>query len=285
MLELIDVSHHQGSIDFAAVAASGISGVIVKAIDGRAPSVDPMFRENWRAITERRDRLVRGSYAFARPASDGGGAADGKAEAEDYARLMLTETDGGEEWIAVVDLERGGMSEAHSTQMNIDFLGAWVETCEAELGRTPWLYTGRHTWRDRMGWTRAFTHLPLWQADYSSSPAEMPWPRTQWQYTGSGSCPGVDGACDRNRFDGTIDDLRWMEHPVIRPRITGPIFPVLDLAADGLDPMQVARAQGLLVAAGQSITIDGITGPKTREAWQNLSGSPSTIVDWRLLHV
>lgn len=291
MLKLIDVSHWQGSIDFDKVAASGISGVIVKCIDGRLPSIDPRFAENWRALKER-PHLVRGSYAFARPETDGGGEADGRREAEDYARVMLEHDDADASWIAAVDLERSGMDPSHSVQRNIDFLGAWVDTCSRLLGRLPWLYTGAPTWRERMGWTTAFTHLKLWQADYTKVPATMPWPRTMWQYTSGGEVDGVVGRVDLNRFDGSLDELVELSRPGARAPQRGPIFPPLDLAGGGPYSLDVALVQGLLLARGhgpeglvdrRTGRPDGLRGPATRAAYARATGTSSTRVDWTML--
>ena len=52
---------------------------------------------------------------------------------------------------------------------------------------------------------------PLAMAGYSLIPPkpQRPWNAwTLWQYTGSGSAPGVTGACDRYRFRGTLRQFR-----------------------------------------------------------------------------
>ena len=287
MLKIIDVSQWQGRVDWQAVAAAGISGAIVKCIDGRLPSIDPRFRENWAAITAI-PGFVCGSYAFARPETDGGGEADGRAEAEDYARTMLS-MNPGSEWIACIDLERGGMDPKHSVQQNIDFLGAWEQTCVRLLGRSPWLYTGKPTWRERMGWTTAFSHLRLWQADWTTVPAEMPWPRTMLQYTNEAIVAGVATRVDMSRFDGTIEQLRALAQPIVVPRTIGPIFPPAELAGSGPFDPDVARVQGLLLASGYGPEglvdpatgrPDGRRGPKTRAAYKAATGLESTVVDW-----
>ena len=76
--------------------------------------------------------------------------------------------------------------------------------------------------------------------------------------------------------------LRWSGSTSSKP--VGPIFPPLGLADanDGRD-RHVAQVQGLLVAAGQDIAIDGLRGPKTREAYAAVTGSTSTRVDWTAL--
>jgi hypothetical protein len=143
-----------------------------------------------------------------------------------------------------------------------------------------------------MGWTRAFTHLPLLDADYSSSPDEMPWPRTMLQYTSQGRVDGIEGNVDLSRFDGTVEELREFERPRIRKPIRGLRLPDLDLAGSGPYDPYVARAQVLMVELGQPRAGlldpatgrgDGRRGPSTRAAWAALSGTQSTVVDWRML--
>jgi len=270
-LELLVISHHQGAVDFDAVIASGIAGVIVKATEGRAPTVDSRFAENCRALRERSDQLVAGYYSFCRPNTDGGGAEDGRAEAEHFCRTLL---DAGvradEDFIAAPDFEMGGTNPDHSAQQNLDFIAAWEETCVKMLDRSPWLYTGKNVWRQRCAWSDAFVHLPLWVASYTSRPPEMPWPQpTLWQYTGSGSCPGVSGNVDRNRFEGSLEQLRKLARPHVygsppAVELERGIHAAFDLSAldsstyDG----RVALVQGGLLAHGYGP--DGLVGSDGR---------------------
>ena len=131
MLELIDISHHQGAVDFDAVAADGISGVIVKATEGR-DYTDPRWGENWAALAE--TGLVAGAYHFARPNTDGGGAEDGEAEALHFCRTVLARCPG-ESFIAALDFEKSGTDPDHSAQMNIDFIAAFERVAEATACR------------------------------------------------------------------------------------------------------------------------------------------------------
>lgn len=143
-----------------------------------------------------------------------------------------------------------------------------------------------------MGWTRTFTHLPLLDADYSSSPDAMPWPRTMLQYTSEGRVAGIKGNVDLGRFEGSLGELRDLSRPRIRRPVRSLLLPDLDLAgpAGEYDPL-VARAQALMVALGQPSRglvdgngrPDGLRGPSTRAGWAALSGSQDTAVDWRLL--
>ena len=57
----IDVSHHQGEIDWQALRASGIRFAYIKATEG-ASFRDPHFAENWRRSREA--GILRGAYHF-----------------------------------------------------------------------------------------------------------------------------------------------------------------------------------------------------------------------------
>jgi lysozyme len=72
----IDVSHHQGLIDWSLVSGDGIAFAYVKATEG-SHSVDPMFSVNW--IGAGRAGLKRGAYHYFSLCSPG----------EDQARNFL----------------------------------------------------------------------------------------------------------------------------------------------------------------------------------------------------
>src|SRR5262245_12494312 len=57
----IDVSHHQGAIDWAQVKASGQTFAFIKATEG-ADFRDKRFSENWRQA--RAEGLVTGAYHY-----------------------------------------------------------------------------------------------------------------------------------------------------------------------------------------------------------------------------
>ena len=57
----IDVSHHQGVIDWAAVARADIRFAYIKATEGQ-DLVDDRFMENWHSAT--RAGIARGAYHF-----------------------------------------------------------------------------------------------------------------------------------------------------------------------------------------------------------------------------
>src|SRR5437899_3151687 len=67
-LEGIDVSHWDGTVDWAQVAGSGRAWAIAKATEG-VTFLDPAFAANWAGM--KAAGLVRGAYHFFRPAHGG----------------------------------------------------------------------------------------------------------------------------------------------------------------------------------------------------------------------
>lgn len=211
----IDVSHHQGSVDFKQVAASGQRFAIAKATEG-VNYVDPRWLENWRKLRDLDGEIYRGAYHFARPSSVGG-ERDGRAEALDFCKALKA----GGGYLAgalppALDFEEYSESDAKD---NIPWIRAFIMTVEDELGRSPMIYTGANIWASEVGNTDEFVHLPLWLVNYTrrSEPprlARMPWGEfTFWQWSGGGQfaygprVPGVRGVVDLNRFNGNEDDL------------------------------------------------------------------------------
>ncbi|MGH2578157.1 MAG: glycoside hydrolase family 25 protein, partial [Actinomycetota bacterium] len=125
----IDVSRHQGTIDWAQVAASGQRFVIAKATEGLF-SVDPTYATNRAAAMAA--GLVFGAYHFARPdlhPTDPIGEAD---HFVDTAQL------GPGNIVPVLDLERSGdLTQAQLTA----WILAWLGQVTARTGVRPMVYT------------------------------------------------------------------------------------------------------------------------------------------------
>jgi lysozyme len=275
-LQGIDISKHQGSVDHLEVAESGMLFCICKATEGRNYE-DPRFEENIqgiRAAFEQGYDYYPGAYHFARPDSDGGDAADGAAEAEDFCDVIERVCGDILENFMPPALDFEKYSESDKDE-NIPWIEAWVEVVQRRLGREPMIYTGSNVWRYEVGNTSAFTYLPLWQVFYSGSatnPPAMPWPTwTLWQYSGGGSYahhPPVPGAgtVDVNRWHGTLEELKVFARAELPPPPPAPTWPtppdqvnLNDLR--GQKSEYVARVQGLLLSYGYGP--DGLVSSST----------------------
>lgn len=220
----IDVSKHQGSVDFKQVRDSGQRFAIVKATEGRSYT-DPRFLENWQKLLELDGTFYRGAYHFARPDSVGG-AADGKAEALDFCSALKA---GGGYLTGclppALDFEKYSDFDGKD---NVPWVDAFVKTVEDELGRSPMIYTGKNIWRYEVSNSDAFKHIPLWLVAYSrsgidgegypsSAMGSLPWDSfALWQWSGGGNyaygpkVPGINGGTrtvDLNWWHGTEEEL------------------------------------------------------------------------------
>lgn len=195
-VEGIDVSYYQGTIDWAAVAGDGIRYAIVRIGDGTYR--DPQFARNWSEA--RAHGLLRGSYQFFRPNVDPLVQADIVVEA--VGRL------GPGDLPVTIDVEAPSpsVSPAEYTRR----IHQWVDRVTEGTGRAPIVYTGRYYWDPYVA-SSDFTSLPLWHAQYTSASCPNINDRWSdwafWQYTSSGRVAGISGNVDRNRWNGTYEEL------------------------------------------------------------------------------
>jgi lysozyme len=208
-----DVSQNQPDVDWMQVRAAGHTFAIAKATDGLG-TPDPAFdRGRWKEM--RAAGLVRGAYHFGRPQTG----RDPKAEVAEFLARM--DQVGGlqpGDLVPVLDLEKFGAAGRLGPRQTLEWTRVWVSELRRRIGRAPIIYTGVF-WRETMRNPGDDLGCPLWLAAYVpksrlSSLIPLAWKEeglTLWQHTSTGTCPGIDGDCDLNRFDGpraTFDALR-----------------------------------------------------------------------------
>ncbi|MFO0809211.1 MAG: glycoside hydrolase family 25 protein [Gemmataceae bacterium] len=193
----IDVSHWQGTINWASAQASGLSFAMCKATEGTTYT-DPTFETNWRGM--KAAGLIRGAYHFGRPQSDA------VAQARFFVNTVQPQKG---DLQLVLDLEQtDGKTPAQ--------VWAWTQAFCAEVQRLTLrpgiIYTGFYFWRDNVGNPTNNLNCPLWLAAYVTNPANYvaaAWSTWSfWQYTSSGTTPGISGNVDQNYFNGTTTQLR-----------------------------------------------------------------------------
>ncbi len=199
----IDVSHHQGEIDWEAVASAGIAFAYAKATDGTSFK-DSRFVENWANM--RTAGLYRGAYHFFRPARDPEDQAAaflatmGSLGQNDLPPMLdIEETPGTNEWAAFPQAKR------------VDLVSSWIDVVQRETGLIVVLYTRRGFMQQMLGAAGRLGDCPLWVAHYTTQgqPAiPVGWDTwTFWQYTEKGQVSGIAGNVDLDRFNGSLDDL------------------------------------------------------------------------------
>jgi lysozyme len=183
----VDVSSHQGEVDWHRVAGDGIEFAYIKATEG-ADFVDERFRRNWEGAAEA--GLDRGGYHFftlCRP---------GTEQAENFLRTLPADPDA---LPPVVDLELAGNCSDRPDRAWIERqLGAFVEQVESTTSQTVVLYVGddfegRYDIRDELD-------RPIWHRRVLIRPDVDGW--WIWQVHGYASVDGIDGDADLNVMRG-----------------------------------------------------------------------------------
>jgi len=252
----IDVSNNNGTIDWAKVASSGVTFAFCKATEG-ATFHDPNFAANYAGM--KAAGILRGAYCFARPATS-----SAEDEADAYVTGVLAA--GGFELPPMLDLEdAGGLSKGNLS----DFVHAWMNRVKAKTGLQGILYVSRSFANDNLD--NSCGLYPLFVAEYGvSQPGTYnTWSKwTFWQYTSSGSVPGINGNVDLDWYAGTVDDLKALcgAEPQSKPA---------KVQTKGSEDVQTPLLkQGVTghksaVKAAQGATgakVDGIFGPLTAAA-------------------
>jgi lysozyme len=224
----IDVSHHQGVIDWEAVRASGVLGAIHKATEG-STYIDPMRAENCAAAMQA--GLAISTYFWLKPG-------DGKEQAEFY--LSVIQPVQGER--VVIDYEEDGCSLTtlrDAVQALLDY--------DADLRIT--VYSG-HLLKETLGDDQdefLAANTDLWLAQYTSNEASISWPSSTyeqwslWQYSESGQIDGIDDAyVDLDNYNGDAAAfLDWISPAGVAPSPPLPPGEVVDIAVTAPDGIEV----------------------------------------------
>jgi lysozyme len=186
----IDVSHHQGQIDWRALATRDRPAwAVCKATEG-VEWVD----DHWPANRDgaRRAGIPVGAYHFARP-----GRSD-PAEAGRHHLRHATPSNG--DLVPVLDLEDDGGLTARQVTL---WACAWLHEVETATGSTPVVYTGPGFAAAHIEPNAYLAKHPLWVAHYTpAARPRLPEPWTDWlwwQFTDAGRMTGIAGNVDLNR--------------------------------------------------------------------------------------
>ncbi len=197
----VDVSYHQGTIDWAQVAGSGKKFAFVRATAGSL-TADTAYATNRSGASAA--GLAVGAYHFANP---DGAANDASNEATWFLQNAAVAS---RDLIPVLDLEvTNGLSPAAMTS----WAQTWLGQVSAATGVRPIIYTNANFWATSMAntdWFAANGYTVLWIAHWTSaSTPSVPannwagygW--TLWQHSSTGSVPGIAGPVDLDRFRGS----------------------------------------------------------------------------------
>lgn len=193
---IMDVSRHQGTIDWAKVKASGqIGGVMIRAMgnsaDGKAskPYIDPQFARNYAECT--RLGIPVGVYGYFKAVN--------KAEADKELALLKSALTGKTLGMPVaVDIEDEVQQPLGKAALT-DLTAYMLSTVES-WGVYAMLYTG-------LWFGSTFLYMggaelkpyDVWLAAYRTRKPAPGWPFGMWQYTSTARIPGVSTNVDLSR--------------------------------------------------------------------------------------
>ncbi|WP_257389526.1 glycoside hydrolase family 25 protein [Tahibacter caeni] len=199
---VVDLSHHNESVDFSALRGAGIAGVLHKATQG-ADYVDPTYAV--RQSQARQAGLLWGAYHF----GDG-------SDAPTQAAHFLATANAAPGDLLVLDVEQN----TAGSSMSLAQAEAFVQAVFQRSGRWPGVY-GSSYLKQLVAAATAASPLArcwLWVATYANRPLSLAplWPAwTLWQYTDGASGPAPQsiagvGNCDRDMYNGDLAGLqRW----------------------------------------------------------------------------
>jgi len=201
----IDVSHHNGDIDWAAVAGAKVGFVYIKTSQG-VTGTDPKFATNWAGAGD--NKLARGAYHFFSSST--------KAEDQAAHFLSVYADRSDQDLPAVLDLEwdysqtrdaNGNLVDGWANISGHEIVSravAWLAAVEKATGKTPIIYTDFDWYNTRIGSAGSvLSPYEVWVADYSSHSQQLDDPKTPgthgwrlWQFTSKGTVPGISGPVD-----------------------------------------------------------------------------------------
>lgn len=194
----IDVSHHNNEIDWDKVKEAGVEFAFVKATEG-ATYQDPTFAGHFAAIKKR--GILRGAYHFFQPKTS-----SVSAQVANFCNVFGSARTG--DLQPVLDIENEKLYAGISKKAAADLAVAWCDGVRAKLGDkvTPIIYASPGFVDGILGNDTRLKGYPLWIANYTSNPfprVPQPWNTWDlWQFTETGTCPGITGNVDLNRCNG-----------------------------------------------------------------------------------
>ncbi|MBR3953997.1 MAG: hypothetical protein IKJ63_00810 [Clostridia bacterium] len=272
--QVIDVSTHNGDIDFRRVKAAGIDNVIIRCgFTGYGSShtlnKDARFEENYRKAKEA--GLHVGAYYYAVALTE----ADADREAAFVLSLLKDKQFELPIYYDVEDVHdisaagvlpqnMRGLSKAQLTAI----VNRFCETVE-KAGYFVGIYSGKYWFRDELDMS-VLNRYTVWLAHWTTQ-TDYTGPYALWQYTDSGRVDGIQGNVDMNIL---YQDFA----PIIKrlglngfPKQTAPTEPVIlkgDVDGDG-----AVTENDALLTLRRSVGLETFTAAQEKRADMDNDGS------------
>ena len=191
----IDVSRHQGAIQWRLIPHDEVQFVYIKATEG-GDSRDSRFAENWKTTADA--GLRRGAYHFFTLKTPG------SQQAANFTAVVPNEPDA---LPPAIDLEFWGNSSVRPPVAEFQReLNAFISAVRSFYGREPVLYTAMDFKTDYLD---GFPVPRLWIRSVITAP-RLPnsdnW--IFWQFSEKMRVRGIEGFVDHNVFKGNNDEFQ-----------------------------------------------------------------------------
>ena len=193
----IDVSRHNGEVNWPAMAAAGVKFAGIRATLGTT-GIDLQFARNW--VEAKRAGIARFAYHYFV------NGLSGLAQFNNFS--MVLGSDFGE-MSPVCDVEPRAVSANPTTYETIDRIPntaeilAWLVKCKEVLARDPLIYTNKFAWDWCTTVPAWSTQYKLWHAQHTTAQTpriNSPWTSCEiWQYSQTGNIGGTS-PLDLNRY-------------------------------------------------------------------------------------
>lgn len=262
-LDAIDVSTHQGGIDWPRVRDAGLDVCVIRATTGT------IISSPYRKVVDNHagplgGMYVDGRFAFNRAQAAGAGfrvrlfyhLLNGTRPLEEQAEHFLAT-------VGPLAVGEGVLLDFEVAGWTKEQADAWCSHVERRTGRPAAVY-GRgerwSAWRDFDLWHGVHGPRPRWLAcwvpEEVAREAASPWWGDAWQWTSKGSCPGVPGRVDLSQVDhatGFWPACGLGEDPMpIADPVWGPYGRVADGARYNVISPQLSR-DGVVVHTYESV--------------------------------
>ncbi len=193
----IDVSHHQGAIDWSRLKSENVSFVYIKATEG-GDLQDRRFVQNWQGAS--RIGLATGAYhffTFCRP---------GNEQAANLMKVLKKVT--GPMLPPAIDVEFTGNCTRWKNITTVrKELKTMIRDLTSKLQTKILLYVTQDSYQRII--KGHFNANMLWIRNTTTEP-KVSW--TIWQYSDKSRISGIQGNVDGNVFSGSVQKLRELVH-------------------------------------------------------------------------
>lgn len=267
-MKVIDVSYHNGVIDFNKVKNDGVKGVIIRAGYGKN-TMDTQFINNMKGAINA--GLHIGIYWFMYGSNDEDAIANAKKCVEiikgyrDYIDLGVWS-----DWEYDSDVKAtGSITIARRTEF-VRLFNTYIESNGFAAGT----YTNVDYYKNRFN-MKLLTKWPVWIARYNTTLGD--YDCLMWQYSSTGKVAGISGNVDLNEYYGTVSE---------KPANVEPSESESECEQEGYKMPTIRRGssaravkvwQAVLGFSGKDV--DGIFGPNTEAATRDFQRNHGLVAD------